>query len=437
MFSEKVRFGSVRPFATLAVVVLSGCATSAEGPSSGGGGGSAGSFFQTGGSGPTNCQASPEFGCGGAPAGSGGSGPGSGGSSPGGGAPGGGGSAGAGAGSGTGGIGVPGTTIVVCEGQTPPNIPPDSFPSCTPIAGCGVSRCVPVSALPKGVPADLLGQCGDAQHVCVPDEYIKTYGEFLAKTCTSLAGVEGRCISTCVPQVNGLMDALPQDVCGDAERCAPCINPNDGTDTGACSQGCDPGPKPETTANPLIFPTCQTDGRCVPQDIVPKALLNRLTILTNTGCTDTSTVCAPVVKTQNLKYNFASCVPGSFAAIGAPNTDSTGVVTQWGGCVPAWLAGGEAAFLAQMTCKAGELCAPCHDPLTPNPNVPIALEDPTGACPVPLPTDPNGGNPPDGSGGVAGIGGTPVVWGTPGTGAAPATGGSVGAGGTTGAGGSP
>src|SRR5512140_3057782 len=40
---------------------------------------------------------------------------------------------------------------------------------------------VPMNALPPGVPSDLLGPCGDGKSVCVPDEYIKTYGEFLAK----------------------------------------------------------------------------------------------------------------------------------------------------------------------------------------------------------------------------------------------------------------
>src|SRR5262249_39966140 len=116
--------------------------------------------------------------------------------------------------SGDGGLGVAGVTLTVCAGADPPRIPPDSFPRCASVAGCNVSRCVPVNALPAGVPADLLGKCTDDSHVCVPDEYIKTYGQFLAKSCTSLGGVEGRCISTCVPQVNGLMDALPVDTCG-------------------------------------------------------------------------------------------------------------------------------------------------------------------------------------------------------------------------------
>jgi hypothetical protein len=428
---------------SLSLVLLafaSGCASASSAPPTGGSGGAvfgAGAGTGTGAT-PTGCTASAEFGCGGSPA-TGGTSPvggggttttGSGGTSSGGAASGGtsgtGGSTGLGA----------GVTITVCAGQSPPNIPPDSFPSCTPIAGCAVSRCVPINALPANVPAKLLGPCGDGKSVCVPDEYIKTYGEFQTKQCKSILGAEGRCISTCVPQVNGLMDALPKDVCGEAERCAPCVNPNDGTDTGACTQGCDTGPSAETKAKPIVFQTCQTNGVCVPQDIVPAALLARLTVLTGTGCTDTTTVCAPVKKTQNLKYNFASCVPGSFAAIGAPNTDASGTVTQWGGCVPAWLAGGEAAFLAQQTCATGELCAPCHDPLTPDPTVPIALEKPTGACAVPLPTDPNGGNPPDGAGGIAGVTGQPpVVWGTPGTGAATGAGGTTGTGGGTATGG--
>jgi len=397
-----------------AVSALAGCATQNASPLPLGDGGIFGPGTTTasngGGAAAPSCQPGAEFGCGGSPSSGGVTSSGSGSSG-----------AGSTTGNSAGGnsdLGE-GVTISICEGAHPPNIPPASFPSCAPIAGCGVSRCVPIGALPKadpsihtqGVPADLLQKCGDGNSVCVPDEYIKTYGEFLPKTCKSLGGVEGRCISTCVPQVNGLMDALPKDVCGDAERCAPCYNPNDGSDTQACRQGCDTGPSAETTADKdkHVFETCQTDGRCVPKEIVPPPLASRLV---QTTCSDPDAVCAPVVKSQNLKYNFASCVPGSFSAVtGAPNADAQCNITQYGGCIPKWIMDLsnplEEMFMAQTTCPDGYLCAPCHDPLLPDPTNPSG-QTPTGACPTPLPTDPSGGLPPDGAGGVAGVGGAPV-----------------------------
>ncbi|HEX4476758.1 MAG TPA: hypothetical protein VH142_16835 [Polyangiaceae bacterium] len=185
----------------------------------------------------------------------------------------------------------------------------------------------------------------------------------------------------------GLMDVLPQDDCATTERCAPCYNPNDGSDTHACEQGCDPGPSASTKQSPLTFTSCgKGRGVCVPKDIIPPVLLSDLPVDT---CTQTDYVCGPLEKTQNLKYNFPECVPdNAFVAL----LESLGTKLppgQSGGCVPEFLADDnpiQGIFLTQGTCKTGDKCAPCFNPLD--------SDKPTGACPVELPSDDGGGAPP-------------------------------------------
>src|SRR5205814_6920511 len=112
-----------------------------------------------------------------------------------------------------------------------------------------------------------LAMCPNNAGFCTPDDYIATQGKFLVKKCTSLEGAEGRCISTCVPQVLKQIDQLPVDMCNMAlERCAPCWNPIDGSDTKACTQGCDTG-NPMTN---VTFAKCGMDrSLCVPKTLVP------------------------------------------------------------------------------------------------------------------------------------------------------------------------
>jgi hypothetical protein len=282
----------------------------------------------------------------------------------------------------------PGSTIALCPGEVVVSLPVDSFVACN-LIGCQMAHCVPRGAIPADVPIELLGVCDDPTTVCVPDDYTATFGKFLAQTCSSLLGAEGRCISTCIPEINGLMDALPQANCGANERCAPCIHPNDGTETGACSQGCDPGPSAETLNSPVLFAKCAGgEGVCTPREIIPEVLLSHLAQL---DCPSADQVCSPLEKAYNLKYNFPACTPSDpfVSLLAVPNPDG-----QMGGCVPAWVADinpFEGLFLHQDTCAPGDKCAPCNNPVRGN--------IPTGACPVPLPSDPSGGLPPDSSGG--------------------------------------
>jgi hypothetical protein len=277
-----------------------------------------------------------------------------------------------------------GATAQSCPDTSPTPLDPSIFPPCSNGTTCNAAHCIPDAAIPAGVDKRLLGRLSCATgSLCVPDELASRIGRFKFKTCTSIGGAEGRCVSTCIPQVNGLMDVLPREGCGTNERCAPCFNPNDGTNTGACNQGCDTGPSASTTANPYVFQKCQgTNGVCAPLAAVPPVLQTQLI---QDLCPPLH-LCAPIKKTQDLKYNFPACQPSNpLVAL----LSGVGPNNQTGGCVPAFLADNnplEGGFMAQDTCQVGEKCAPCNNPLRGG-----AM---TGACPVPLCSDAGGGRPP-------------------------------------------
>jgi hypothetical protein len=219
---------------------------------------------------------------------------------------------------------------------------------------CANARCAPNALVPPDS-AGLLADC-DATSKCVPEDYAVVGGAFKAKACRSLNDAEGRCISLCVPQVASQADQLPQADCAASEKCAPCYNPIDGVDTGACSVACDTGPSEE----PIVFTPCGMGrGVCVPPDLVPANLKAIVPIETCTG----GDVCAPKEKANDLTYKFPSCV-----------AQLDGFDPLPAACVPAYLLadrGLEAIFLQQKTCATGELCAPCTSPLD---------QTNTGAC---------------------------------------------------------
>ncbi len=268
-------------------------------------------------------------------------------------------------------------TVTQCPGTTP-MLPQGSLASCN-LMGCSNAHCVPLADVPANEMSStsLLSKCPDGSF-CTPDDFIATDDQFLAKKCTSLLGAEGRCISSCVTEVNQQIDQLPQDVCDKTERCAPCFNPIDGTDTKACTQGCDTGPANKT---PVTFAACgMSKGLCVPENLVPADLKAAVPVDTCTGGGDGGNkfVCAPTEKVKDLNYNFPTCVPSFLDPLGLDKPNSTG---QKGGCVPAYLTANvmpapPAGSLLQDTCQMGELCAPCVNPLATTMPLPQ-----TGACP--------------------------------------------------------
>ncbi|HVU03006.1 MAG TPA: hypothetical protein VHC69_33870 [Polyangiaceae bacterium] len=261
-------------------------------------------------------------------------------------------------------------STALCMGAMPV-VPSTPVSECT-AAMCTGAHCIPMAQIPMGTDVSQLAMCPDGTY-CTPDDYIATQGKFLVKTCTSLEGAEGRCISTCIPQVAKQIDQLPKDVCMDSERCAPCFNPIDGSNTHACTQGCDPGP---TNTTPVLFAKCGIDpkdstmtpkGLCVPKSVVPMDLQG---IPQDTCPADH--LCAPTEKVKDINYNFPMCMPGGLSAIGLMKN----MAGQAGGCVPPYLAGSNSSLLVADVCTGGDLCAPCVDPT----KTPVA---PTGACPWP------------------------------------------------------
>jgi hypothetical protein len=262
-------------------------------------------------------------------------------------------------------------STTLCPGAMP-MVPSTQVASCSSMT-CTGAHCLPMDQIPMGTDTTTLAKCPDGSF-CTPDDYIATQGKFLVKTCTSLEGAEGRCISTCVPQVSKQIDQLPKDVCMDSERCAPCYNPIDGSDTHACNQGCDM----IKNTTPVLFAKCgiamsdttmTPKGLCVPKSLVPMDLQG---IPQDTCAADH--LCAPTEKVKDLNYNFPMCMPGGLSALGLMKN----MAGQAGGCVPPYLVGSMSTLLVADVCTGGDLCAPCTNPLsTPTANAP------TGACPWP------------------------------------------------------
>lgn len=182
---------------------------------------------------------------------------------------------------------------------------------------------------------------------CVPDKLIVTAGHFVAKTCASLLGAEGRCQNTVLPLVNA-QQGLPVDSCDATERCVPCFSPIDGTETGACKVSCDPGPA--TTVAKTFASCCNKNGaprgKCVPRTAIPPLLTSNLQ---GQGCAN-DTLCVP---TENLE---ASYVPPACSASTLISGNYTGV------CLSDCLDFGFGSDLAldRGNCASAHTCAPCR-----------------------------------------------------------------------------
>src|SRR5262249_32410815 len=101
-----------------------------------------------------------------------------------------------------------------------------------------------------------------------------------------VGGAEGRCESTAIPGIATQASQLPSAGCDPNERCAPCVNPLDGTDTGSCHLSCDPGPK----TPPVLFPSCcNSRGKCIPGSMVPQDQAGHLS---GAGC-QSGSLCVP------------------------------------------------------------------------------------------------------------------------------------------------
>jgi hypothetical protein len=218
------------------------------------------------------------------------------------------------------------------------------FPECTL---CDNARCVPTT-LVSGLAADQVARLADcdADNKCVPEIYIETGGNFLAETCTSVDGAEGRCLSLCVPEVEEQQGFIPRDLCQQDELCAPCYDPITGEDMGSCRISCDTGP----TRPPYLFAEC-CDGIsvCIPGDLVPESDRSSLD---RDSCSRSTDLCVPKEMAMNpLGFVAESCRSWMDAEAR---------------CLPACLpdARKNAPRIEQGTCPDGYLCSPCYDHVT-------------------------------------------------------------------------
>jgi hypothetical protein len=241
-----------------------------------------------------------------------------------------------------------GATTQQCPHTGPPVVDPTTLPACG--GANSEAHCLDAKLVPPAMVAKL-ATCPTGY--CVPDKLIASGGQYIPKTCTSVAGGEGRCTNTVIPQIAAQASMLPQDVCDASEKCAPCYDPLTGADSGACHISCDPGPtKPAVT-----FAKCCTDknsgtsrGRCVPTTSIPATEQKQLATDTCTKGTDS---CVP---NDLLDPNFK---PNPCSATNFLTGDYTGV------CLSTCLDFGFAGIaIAQGNCDSTHTCAPCTNPLT-------------------------------------------------------------------------
>ena len=213
------------------------------------------------------------------------------------------------------------------------------FPSCCDGAG----RCVPPDELADAQKNQVQrDSCSAATDLCVPQAMLA--GGYVPPTCASVDNAEGRCLSTCLPLVARQAGRLPQAGCPSGDLCTPCFDPVTGDATGACSTV--PNDHPAGPAK--VFPSCCGDvGRCVPSNELTGAQTQQVQ---RDSCSATTDVCVPE---SMLDPGY---VPPTCRSLG--NGEGRCLST----CLP--LVASQASTLPGSTCAAGNLCAPCFDPIS-------------------------------------------------------------------------
>ena len=258
-----------------------------------------------------------------------------------------------------------------CPYTGPDVLNPAVFASC----GAG-AHCLAKSLIMNKTQAAELGPCKTKENtdgLCTPDVAIKTGGNFIAKTCTSVGNIEGRCLNKMLPKIAAQASKLPQGVCDAPDACAPCYDPQTGLDTGACTQTCDPGPKkkaPGTVTcpysgpalmDPTYFASCggsASGAHCLPTNLI----------------SDPSQL-AQLGDCRTKEAGAGKCVPDTFitsAGKAVPHSCNS-LEGAEGRCLNTVLPQVQAqlAQLPQSTCANTERCTPCYNPID---------GSPTGAC---------------------------------------------------------
>jgi hypothetical protein len=245
-----------------------------------------------------------------------------------------------------GGAGADGGAALPCPHKGPPVIDPNTLPTCGQGAHCLDEALVPAPMMAKLAPC-----AGAAKKRCVPDVFIAAGGRFVPKTCAGPGGSEGRCLHRALPDVAKKADMLSSAGCAPFERCAPCFDPIDGKDTGACRLSCDPGP----TKPPYAFPSCcelggTPRGRCVPRALVPDA---QEATLGRDACAGGDDLCVPG---ENLSSSFApsACTAPAAVYFGSYEGVCLSKCLQFSGI--------QDLVVKQGTCDDLHECVPCKKP---------------------------------------------------------------------------
>ncbi|MFT3925264.1 MAG: hypothetical protein QM778_22190 [Myxococcales bacterium] len=241
-----------------------------------------------------------------------------------------------------------------------------AFPLCDPgICASDQARghCVPPDFVQPAATRDRLASCSDGT-LCVPVDFLINEGRYTPKACRSVAGLEGRCLSECLPEVFSRGDFLPRADCDPGERCAPCYDPTTGKDSGACSAtSCDAPvePKPDLCA--------------IDYAEKPVVDLDTLEVCPEDVCAFGTAHCADVSQVPaDQRHRLADCdgnrkcVPDDLLISGGNAPPR--VCTAGGGlegrcqslCIPE--VSDQKSLLQRDVCADSELCAPCYDPRT-------------------------------------------------------------------------
>ena len=221
-------------------------------------------------------------------------------------------------------------------------IDPESFPSC-----CEGAHCVPTSLVSEDLLEDV-ELCSDGVSACVPDDFIKFNGIFTPSSCTAPGGLEGRCLSQCLPSVIEQIDKLVQAECDESLLCVPCCDPITGEHTGACEAGCDTGPV-DGICEATYEECCKGAGHCIPEELVPSEDLDSLR---KKNCSK-GYKCVPDLLQQENPV-VPTCTGNILLQ---PDMSYTGV------CLPKCLKIPLDILIWSGSCSKDDDCVPCTSPL--------------------------------------------------------------------------
>ncbi len=240
---------------------------------------------------------------------------------------------------------------LACPYTGPPVVDPAKVPACPGASGV---HCVPGNMVPPAAQA-MLATCSGG--FCAPDRSIAAGGNYVPKTCSAIAGAEGRCLNASLPPIAAQKSLLQKDVCDEGELCAPCYDPLDGKASGACSSvSCDAPKQPAKTFTGCCNEQGTTRAKCIPTSLVPQSEQGNLDD-DNGTCTKGAELCVP---NEMLQPNFKGpACTGSTLLTG----DYTGV------CLSDCLHFGflQSLGISRGSCQQGFECAPCTNPLTGQP----------------------------------------------------------------------